>query len=121
MITKDRRSARDKLHYRLRRHVRGSADRPRLAVFRSLNHISAQLVDDDAGTTLVTADSRTKSFLSEHKTGGNVAAAKVVGGLLANKAKAAGITRVVFDRGGYQFHGRVKALADAARAGGLVF
>ena len=121
MITKDRRSARDKRHYRLRRHVRGSADRPRLAVFRSLNHISAQLVDDDAGTTLVTADSRTKSFLSEHKTGGNVAAAKVVGGLLANKAKAAGITRVVFDRGGYQFHGRVKALADAARAGGLVF
>ena len=121
MITKDRRSARDKRHYRLRRHVRGSSDRPRLAVFRSLNHISAQLVDDDAGRTLVTADSRTKSFISEHRTGGNVAAAKVVGGLLAEKAKAAGITRVVFDRGGYQFHGRVKALADAARAGGLVF
>jgi len=121
MITKDRRSARDKRHYRLRRHVRGSADRPRLAVFRSLNHISAQLIDDDAGRTLATADSRTKSFVSEHKTGGNVAAAKVIGTLLAASAKAAGITRVVFDRGGYQYHGRVKALADAARAGGLVF
>jgi large subunit ribosomal protein L18 len=121
MITTDRRSARDKRHYRLRRHVRGSAERPRLAVFRSLNHISAQLIDDDTGRTLATADSRTKSFVAEHRTGGNVAAAKVVGTLLAGRAKAAGITRVVFDRGGYQYHGRVKALADAARAGGLAF
>jgi len=121
MITKDRRSARDKRHYRLRRHVRGSAQRPRLAVFRSLNHISAQIIDDDTGRTLATADSRTKSFLSEHKTGGNAAAAKAVGTMLAEKAKAAGITRVVFDRGGYQYHGRVKALADGARAGGLEF
>jgi large subunit ribosomal protein L18 len=121
MITKDRRSARDKRHYRLRRWVRGSAARPRMAVFRSLNHISAQLIDDDSGQTLATADSRTKGFVAEHKTGGNVAAAKVVGALLAEKAKAAGITRVVFDRGGYQYHGRVKALAEAARAGGLVF
>jgi large subunit ribosomal protein L18 len=121
MITKDRRAARDKRHYRLRRWVRGSAERPRMAVFRSLNHISVQLIDDDSGRTLATADSRTKSFVSEHKTGGNVAAAKVVGTMLAEKAKAAGITRVVFDRGGYQYHGRVKALADAARAGGLVF
>ena len=121
MITKDRRAARDKRHYRLRRHVRGTAAMPRLAVFRSLNHIAAQLIDDDAGRTLATADSRTKSFVSEHKTGGNVAAAKAVGGLLAEKAKAAGITRVVFDRGGYQYHGRVKALADGARAGGLTF
>ena len=121
MITKDRRAARDKRHYRLRRYVRGTAARPRLAVFRSLNHISAQLIDDETGRTLLTADSRTKSFVSEHKTGGNVAAAKALGTLLADKAKAAGITTVVFDRGGYQYHGRVKALADAARAGGLVF
>ena len=121
MITKDRRAARDKRHYRLRRWVRGTAATPRLAVFRSLNHISAQLIDDDTGRTLATADSRTKSFIGEHKTGGNVAAAKAVGALLAEKAKAAGITRVVFDRGGYQYHGRVKALADGARAGGLQF
>ena len=121
MITKDRRAARDKRHYRLRRHVRGTAATPRLAVFRSLNHISAQLIDDDTGRTLATADSRTKSFIGEHKTGGNVAAAKAIGALLADKAKAAGITRVVFDRGGYQYHGRVKALADGARAGGLTF
>ena len=121
MITKDRRAARDKRHYRLRRYVRGSAERPRMAVFRSLNHISVQLIDDDSGRTLATADSRTKGFVAEHRTGGNVVAAKAVGALLAEKAKAAGITRVVFDRGGYQYHGRVKALADAARAGGLVF
>jgi large subunit ribosomal protein L18 len=121
MITKDRRLARDKRHYRLRRHVRGTAARPRLAIFRSLNHIYAQLIDDDTGRTLATADSRSKGFVSEHKTGGNVAAAKVVGTLLADKAKAAGIKSVVFDRGGFQYHGRVKALADAARAGGLVF
>ena len=121
MITKDRRSARDKRHYRLRRYVRGSAERPRLAVFRSLKHISAQLIDDDTGRTLATADSRTKSFVAEHRTGGNVAAAKAVGALVAERAKARGIARVVFDRGGYQYHGRVKALADAARAAGLQF
>jgi large subunit ribosomal protein L18 len=121
MIIKDRRSARDKRHYRLRRHVRGTAGRPRLAIFRSLNHIYAQIIDDDTGRTLATADSRSKGFVSEHKTGGNVAAAKAVGTLLAAKAKAAGINSVVFDRGGFQYHGRVKALADAARAGGLVF
>ena len=74
MITKDRRSARDKRHYRLRRHVRGSAERPRMAVFRSLNHISAQLIDDDTGRTVATADSRTKSFVAEHRTGGEVLA-----------------------------------------------
>ena len=121
MITKDRRQPRDKRHYRLRRHVRGSATRPRLAVFRSLGHIYAQLVDDDAGRTVLSVDSRSKAFLGQHKTGGNVAAAKVVGTLLAEKAKTAGIQSVVFDRGGYKYHGRVKALADAARAGGLSF
>ncbi len=121
MITKDRRASRDKRHYRLRRFVRGSAERPRLAVFRSLKHIAAQLIDDDAGRTLATADSRSKDFRGANRTGGNVAAAKAVGTLLAERAKAAGITRVVFDRGGYMYHGRVKALADAARAGGLIF
>src|SRR5256885_2324346 len=93
----------------------------RLALFRSLGHIYAQLVDDDAGRTVLTADSRSKTFLEQHKTGGNVAAAKAVGALLADRAKAAGIQSVVFDRGGYKYHGRVKALADAARAGGLTF
>ena len=121
MITRDRRAPRDKRHFRLRRWVRGSAQRPRLAVFRSLGHIYAQLVDDDAGKTLLAVDSRSKDFLGTHRTGGNVAAAKAVGELLAHRAKAGGITEVVFDRGGYKYHGRVKALADAARAGGLVF
>jgi large subunit ribosomal protein L18 len=121
MITKDRRAPRDKRHLRLRRWVRGSAQRPRLAVFRSLGHIYAQLVDDATGRTLLAVDSRSKDFIGTHKTGGNVAAAKAVGELLAQKAKAGGITQVVFDRGGYKYHGRVKALADAARAGGLAF
>jgi len=121
MITKDRRAARDLRHERLRRRVRGTAARPRLAVFRSLNHIHAQLVDDESGRTLVAADSRSKEFLAQHRTGGNVAAAKAVGALLAERAKARGIERAVFDRGGYMYHGRVKALADAARAGGLIF
>ena len=121
MITKDRRAPRDKRHFRLRRWVRGTAARPRLAVFRSLNHIYAQVVDDETGRTLVAADSRSKAFRAGQPKGGNVAAAKAVGEQLAQKAKAAGITQVVFDRGGYQYHGRVKALADAARAGGLVF
>jgi large subunit ribosomal protein L18 len=121
MITRDRRGPRDIRHVRLRRRVRGSAERPRLAVFRSEAHIYAQLVDDDAGRTLLAVDSRSKAFRGEHTSGGNVAAAKAVGELLAQKAKSAGVTSVVFDRGGYQYHGRVKALADAARAGGLTF
>ena len=121
MITKDRRASRDKRHYRLRRWVRGSTAQPRLAVFRSLQHIYAQLVDDDAGRTLAAADSRSKDFRAQHRTGGNVAAARAVGTLLAQRAKALGIERVVFDRGGYKYHGRIKALAEAARAGGLAF
>jgi large subunit ribosomal protein L18 len=121
MILRDRRTPRDIRHLRLRRNVRGSSARPRLAVFRSINHIYAQLVDDDAGRTMLAVDSRSKSFLEGHKSGGNVAAAKAIGELLAQKAKAQGVEQVVFDRGGYKYHGRVKALADAARAGGLVF
>ncbi len=99
----------------------GTAERPRLAVFRSLNHIYAQVIDDTAGRTLVAVDSRAADFRARTKAGGNVAAAKIVGELLAQRAKAAGISKVVFDRGGYQYHGRVKALADAARAAGLGF
>jgi large subunit ribosomal protein L18 len=121
MITRDRRGPRDVRHLRLRERIRGSSTRPRLAVFRSANHIYAQLVDDDAGRTVLAVDSRSKTFREGHKSGGNVAAAKVVGELLAQKAKAQGVERIVFDRGGYKYHGRIKALADAARAGGLVF
>ena len=121
MITKDRRAARDLRHVRLRRSVIGTAERPRLAVYRSLNHIYAQLIDDATGRTLVAADSRSKTFRAQHPSGGNVAAAKAVGQALAERARTQGIQRVVFDRGGARYHGRVKALADAARAGGLVF
>ena len=121
MIIKDRRASRDLRHDRLRRHLRGSAGRPRLAVFRSLNHIYAQVVDDTSGRTLVSVDSRSPDFRGKSKSGGNVAAAKIVGELVAQKAKQSGIGQVVFDRGGYQYHGRVKALAEAARAGGLSF
>ena len=121
MIIADKRGPRDKRHYRLRRWVRGTTGKPRLAVFRSLNHIYAQLVDDETGRTLAAADSRSKEFRTANPKGGNVAAAKAVGTLLAQRAKAAGVQTVVFDRGGYKYHGRVKALADAARAGGLAF
>jgi large subunit ribosomal protein L18 len=93
----------------------------RLNVFRSINHIYAQIVDDTRGQTLVSASTRDKEIRTTLKTGGNIAAAKVVGQALAKRASAAGISRVVFDRGGYAYHGRVKALADAAREAGLKF
>jgi large subunit ribosomal protein L18 len=121
VIIQDGRGARDIRHYRLRRYVRGSTRRPRLAVFRSLKHIYAQLIDDDSGRTLVAVDSRSPAFRERQGSGGNVVAAKAVGELLAERAKARGIDRIIFDRGGYKYHGRVKALAEAARAGGLVF
>ena len=121
MITRDKRASRDVRHLRIRRRIRGSAERPRLVVFRSLNHIYGQLIDDDSGRTLAAVDSRSPDFRARQKSGGNIAAAKIVGELLAQRAKARGVERVVFDRGGYQYHGRVKALADAARAGGLHF
>jgi large subunit ribosomal protein L18 len=108
-------------HQRIRRVVRGSSARPRLVVFRSLKHIYAQVVDDDRGLTLVSAGSLSPELKGQSQSGGNIAAAKAVGELVARKAKEKGIGAVIFDRAGYKYHGRVKALADAARAAGLAF
>ena len=113
-------ATRQRVHDRIRKKVLGTAERPRLNVYRSLNHIYAQLVDDLKGVTLVSA-STAEGKKSERSTGGNVAAAKTVGKNIAERAKAKRITKAVFDRGGYIYHGRVKALADAAREGGLQF
>jgi large subunit ribosomal protein L18 len=121
MLTGQKIKGRKIRHIRIRQRVIGTPERPRLAVFRSLNHIYAQVVDDTSGRTLAAVDSRAPDFRQRAKAGGNVAAAKIVGELLAQRAKARGISRVVFDRGGYQYHGRVKALAEAARAAGLAF
>jgi large subunit ribosomal protein L18 len=112
---------RRRIHLRSRTRIQGAAHAPRINVFRSAAHIYAQIVDDSRGHTLVAASSRDPEIRKTLKAGGNVAAAKTVGQELAKRAKAAGITRVVFDRGGYGYHGRVKALADAAREGGLKF
>jgi large subunit ribosomal protein L18 len=106
-----------RIHRRIRRRVKGTEERPRLAVFRSVKHIYAQVIDDAKGHTVVAASSSEKSGGN----GGNVAGAKAIGKLVAERAKDKGIKAVVFDRGGYQYHGRVKALADAARAAGLEF
>ena len=105
------------MHTRIRRKVRGTAERPRLAIFRSLNHIYAQLIDDDSGATLASASTVEKDLRGA--TGGNIEAAQRVGRAIAERALAKGIEQVVFDRGGFRYHGRVKALADAAREAGL--
>jgi large subunit ribosomal protein L18 len=121
-IRKLTRSAhRERLHRRVRRRVRGTPERPRLAVFRSLRHIYAQVIDDTAGRTLAAASSLDPAFRQQMQGGGNVAAARLVGRLVAERALAAGVRRVVFDRGGYKYHGRVRALAEAAREAGLEF
>ena len=112
---------RQRVHERVRMRVTGTAERPRLAVYRSLDHIYAQVIDDRSGKTLVSASSVDSESKKSVKGGGNVAAAKVIGKLVAERAKAAGVSKVVFDRGGYKYHGRVKALADAAREAGLQF
>jgi large subunit ribosomal protein L18 len=109
------------VHERIRKKILGTAARPRLNVYRSLNHIYVQVVDDLNGATLVAANSAEGGKKGEKRTGGNVASAKAVGKVIAERAKAKGITKVVFDRGGYIYHGRVKALADAARESGLQF
>ena len=117
MAQKSRADIRQGVHSRIRKKVRGSAERPRLAVFRSLNHIYAQVIDDQSGKTLATASTTEKTLGG--KTGGNVEAAKIVGKAIAERAQQAGISSVVYDRGGYVFHGRVKALIDATREAGL--
>jgi large subunit ribosomal protein L18 len=117
MANKDRAAVRNAVHRRIRRKVRGSTERPRLAIYRSLNHIYAQVIDDEQGRTLCSASTTEKDLRGA--TGGNVEAAQRVGRAIAERAQAAGISRVVFDRGGYLYHGRVKALTDAAREAGL--
>ena len=116
MITQTKRNEiRQRIHARIRRKIAGTAERPRLNVYRSVNHIYAQVIDDASGVTIASA-STIKS-----KTGGNVAAAKEIGKTIAEAATAKGVKQVVFDRGGYLYHGRIKALADAAREAGLEF
>jgi large subunit ribosomal protein L18 len=112
-------AARRKRHQRIRLHLAGTQDRPRLAVFRSLNHIYAQVIDDASGTTLAAASTVEKDLRGSKTTKTEEAA--VVGRLLAERAKAAGVQHVVFDRAGFRYHGRVKSLADAAREAGLEF
>jgi large subunit ribosomal protein L18 len=112
---------RRRVHERVRTKVVGTTERPRLSVYRSLDHIYAQVIDDHSGKTLVSASSVDTDTKKNLKGGGNVAAAKVIGKAIAERAKAAGVSKVVFDRGGYKYHGRVKALADAAREAGLQF
>jgi len=117
MANKSRQTMREIRHVRVRKKVEGTPDRPRLAVFRSLKNISAQIIDDAAGVTLVAASSLEKDL----KVGGNADGAKKVGAALAKRAKEKGITAVVFDRGGFRYHGRVASLADGAREAGLEF
>ena len=117
MANTDRAIVRSAIHKRIRRKVTGSTERPRLAIYRSLNHIYAQVIDDNRGQTLVSAATTEKDLRG--KTGGNVEAARRVGKAIAERALASGINEVVFDRGGYLYHGRVKALTDAAREAGL--
>ena len=117
MAQKSRADIRQGVHSRIRKKIRGTAERPRLAVFRSLNHIYAQVIDDVNGKTLATASTTEKAL--GLKSGGNVDAAKSIGTAIAERAQKAGISNVVFDRGGYVYHGRVKALLDATREGGL--
>ncbi len=106
---------------RVRKGVYGTGEQPRLTVYRSAKHIYAQLIDDDGGVTLCEASTRNKELQGKIKNGGNIEAAKLIGGVLAERAKAKNLERICFDRNGYRFHGRIKGLADAAREGGLKF
>ena len=119
-ISKD--GVRRRVHTRIRKKLQGSDERPRLNIYRSLNHIYAQVIDDGNGVTLVSASTASgKEAKSKKTTGGNLASAKEIGKLIAQRAKEKGIKQVVFDRGGYLYHGRIKALAEAAREAGLEF
>jgi len=117
MANTNRAEVRNAIHSRIRRKVKGSTERPRLAIYRSLNHIYAQVIDDQNGQTLVSASSTEKDLRTN--SGGNLDAARRIGQAIAERAIAKGIEQVVFDRGGYLYHGRIKALTDAARAAGL--
>ena len=117
MANTSRATVREAIHRRIRRKVRGDSERPRLAVYRSLNHIYAQVVDDQLGKTIVSASTTEKDLRGS--TGGNIEAAQRIGKAIAERALEKGIESVVFDRGGYLYHGRIKALTDAARAAGL--
>jgi large subunit ribosomal protein L18 len=124
MRIKTKRDRRHRISLRLRKRIAGTPERPRLAIFRSESHIYAQVIDDQAGTTLAAASSTEpaiKAQLSGGARGGNIAGAKAIGAAVAERLKAKGITRVVFDRGGFLYHGRVKAVAEAAREAGLEF
>jgi large subunit ribosomal protein L18 len=112
---------RQRVHARVRTKVTGTPERPRLCVYRSVGHIYVQVIDDRGGRTLCSASSVDKETKKGLKGGGNIAAAKNIGKIIAERAQAAGVSKVVFDRGGYKYHGRVKALADAAREAGLQF
>jgi large subunit ribosomal protein L18 len=122
MITKgDRNKARQRRHLRVRKNLSGTPERPRLNVFRSNKHIYAQVIDDKSGATLVSASTVDKDLREAVSNGGTIEAARQVGALVAKRAVEKGIESVVFDRGGYLYHGRIQALADAAREGGLQF
>ena len=112
---------RTRIHRRIRKRMNGTAERPRLAIFRSQAHIYAPVINDESGTTVCTASSLDEGLKKQMKRGATVAAAKAVGKLIADRAKEKKVERVVFDRGGFLYHGRIKALADAAREGGLQF
>jgi large subunit ribosomal protein L18 len=116
-----REAHRQRIHVRMRRKLIGTTERPRLCVHRSTKHIRAQVVDDQTSRTIVSASSLDKDVKAIIKGGGNIAAAKVVGKAIAERAREKGVEKVVFDRGGYQYHGRIQALADAAREAGLKF
>ena len=117
----NRKAARRRIRFRVRREIQGTAARPRLAVFRSLRHIYVQAIDDERGATLAQASTRDLQLRGESGGGGNRDAAQKVGQAIAEKLKSAGVETVVFDRGGFLYHGRVRALAEAAREGGLKF
>ena len=121
MKIKTKKDRRQRIQLRSRKRIHGTGERPRLSVFRSDKHIAAQVIDDMSGRTLAAASSSSKEIRGDLPNGGNIAAARLVGKSIAERAKTAGIAKVAFDRGGRQYHGRVKALAEAARKAGLQF
>ena len=121
MNTKEKHQSRERRHIRLRKKLKGTPARPRLSVYRSNHYVYAQIIDDLNGMTLVSASSLEKELKAEHKGAVNIKVAEAIGALIGERAKAKGINSVVFDRGGFKYHGRIKSLADAARKSGLNF